>query len=122
MVVGVTKEIRGGEQRIALAPAGAGAVSQAQPHLLVEHAAGVGSRLSDGEFAAASAELADPGAWWRQAELILKAKEPLPEEVVRIRDSQTLFTYLHLAAVPALVRGLVARGAIAIAYETVERA
>src|SRR5262245_39575550 len=122
MLVGVPKEIKVGEQRIALTPAGARAFSDAGHRVLVEVGAGAGSSFRDEEFAAAGAELVDVGELWRQAELILKVKEPLPEEVVRIRDSQTLFTYLHLAAVPDLVRGLVARNAIAIAYETVERA
>jgi len=122
MVVGVPKEIKVGEQRIALTPAGARAFSDAGHRILVEAGAGAGSGFRDEEFAAAGAELAGVAELWRQAELVLKVKEPLAEEVPRIRDGQTLFTYLHLAAVPDLVRGLIARNAIAIAYETVERA
>ena len=121
MVIGVPKEIKIGEQRIALTPAGARAFSDAGHRVLVEAGAGAGSSFRDEEFTAAGAELTDVAGVWHHAELVLKVKEPLPEEVVRIREGQTLFTYLHLAAVPDLIRGLQARGGIAIAYETVER-
>jgi alanine dehydrogenase len=122
MVVGVPREIKVGEQRVALTPAGARAFSEAGHRVLVEAGAGAGSGFRDEEYTQAGAETGDVGAVWSQSELVLKVKEPLAEEIPRIREGQTLFTYLHLAPVPDLVRALQARGVLAIAYETVERA
>jgi len=122
MVVGVPREIKVGEQRVALTPAGARAFAEAGHRVLVEAGAGAGSGFRNEEYAQAGAESGDMGAVWSRAELVLKVKEPLAEEVPRIREGQTLFTYLHLAPVPDLVRALQARGVLAIAYETVERA
>jgi alanine dehydrogenase len=122
VVIGVPREIKIGEQRVALTPAGAQAFAEAGHRVLVEPGAGVGSGIADDEYAAAGAELTPVDDLWARAELILKVKEPLAEEVARIRREQTLFTYLHLAPAPDLTRGLQARGCIAIAYETVERA
>jgi alanine dehydrogenase len=122
MVVGVPKEIKVGEQRVALTPAGARALSDAGHGVLVETGAGAGSGFRDEEYAAAGARLVDVAGVWETAELVLKVKEPLAEEVARILPGQTLFTYLHLAPVPDLVRALQGRGVLAIAYETVERA
>jgi alanine dehydrogenase len=122
MVVGVPREIKVGEQRVALTPAGARALSEAGHRVLVEAGAGAGSGFRDEDYTQAGAEPGDVGAVWSRAELVLKVKEPLAEEVPRIREGQTLFTYLHLAPVPDLVRALQARGVLAIAYETVERA
>ena len=122
MVVGVPKEIKVGEQRVALTPAGARAFSEAGHRVLVEAGAGAGSGFRDEEYTQAGAEPGDVGAVWSRAELVLKVKEPLAEELARIREGQTLFTYLHLAPVPDLVRALQVRGVLAIAYETVERA
>jgi alanine dehydrogenase len=122
MVVGVPKEIKVGEQRVALTPAGARAFSESGHRVLVEAGAGAGSGFRDEEYTQAGGETGDVGAVWNRAELVLKVKEPLAEEVPRIREGQTLFTYLHLAPVRDLVRALQARGVLAIAYETVERA
>jgi alanine dehydrogenase len=122
MIVGVPKEIKVAEQRIALTPAGARAFSDEGHRVLVEAGGGAGSGFRDEEFVAAGAEITDVASVWDKAELVLKVKEPLAEEVARIREGQALFTYLHLAAMPDLVRALQARGVIAIAYETVERA
>jgi len=121
VIVGVPREIKIGEQRVALTPAGARAFIEAGHRVLVEPNAGSGSGIRNEEYRSAGAELVDVDGLWRQAELVLKVKEPLAEEVGRIRDGQTLFTYLHLAPMPELTRGLQARGGIAIAYETVER-
>ena len=121
MIVGVPKEIKVAEQRIALTPAGARAFSDEGHRVLVEASGGAGSGFRDEEFVAAGAEITDVASVWDKAELILKVKEPLAEEVARIREGQALFTYLHLAAMPDLVRALQARAVIAIAYETVER-
>ena len=122
MNVGVPREIKVGEQRVALTPAGARALSEAGHRVLVEAGAGAGGGFRDDEFTSAGAEIKDAAGVWDSAELVLKVKEPLAEEVLRILPGQTLFTYLHLAPVPALVRALQARGVLAIAYETVERA
>lgn len=122
MIVGVPKEIKVAEQRVALTPAGARAFSDEGHRVLVEAGGGAGSGFRDEEYVAAGAEIADVAGVWDKAELVLKVKEPLAEEVPRIREGQTLFTYLHLAPMPDLVRALQTRGAIAIAYETVERA
>src|SRR5258705_11035640 len=122
MIVGVPKEIKVGEERVALTPAGARAFSDAGHGVLVETGAGAGSGFRDEEYASAAARVVDVAGVWDKAELVLKVKEPLAEEVARIREGQTLFTYLHLAPMPDLVRALEARGVIAIAYETVERA
>jgi alanine dehydrogenase len=122
MIVGVPKEIKVAEQRIALTPAGARAFSDEGHRVLIEASGGAGSGFRDEEFVAAGAEITDVAGVWDKAELVLKVKEPLAEEVARIREGQVLFTYLHLAPVPDLVQALQARGVIAIAYETVERA
>jgi alanine dehydrogenase len=122
MDIGVPREIKVGEQRVALTPAGARAFSEAGHRVLVETGAGAGSGFRDDEFTAAGAEIGDAAAVWHKAELVLKVKEPLVEELARIREGQTLFTYLHLAPVPDLIRALQSRGVLAIAYETVERA
>jgi alanine dehydrogenase len=91
--------------------------------VLVQAGAGAGSSFSDEQFRAQGATIAsDADAVFAQAELVLKVKEPQAEEVARLREGQTLFTYLHLAAEPELARGLVASGARCIAYETVEDA
>jgi alanine dehydrogenase len=121
MVVGVPREIKVGEQRVAVTPAGVRALAEAGHRILVERGAGAGSGLRDEEYAGAGAVLDDVDAVWREAELVLKVKEPQAEEVRRMRPGQTLFTYLHLAPVPELTRALQARGGIAIGYETVQR-
>jgi alanine dehydrogenase len=119
-IVGVPREIKVGEQRVALTPAGAAVLSEAGHRVLVERGAGAGSGIRDEEFTAAGAALASVDEAWG-AELVLKVKEPIPEEYGRLRAGQTLFTYLHLAAVPDLARALMRAGTLAVAYETVER-
>src|SRR6266481_4136840 len=98
------------------------ALSDAGHDVLVETGAGTGSSFRDEEYAAAGARVVDVVEVWDKALLVLKVKEPVAEEVARIREGQTLFTYLHLAPMPDLVRALQRRGVLAIAYETVERA
>jgi len=122
MVVGVPKETKVAEQRVALTLAGARALSDAGHDVLVETGAGTGSSFRDEEYAAAGARVVDVVEVWDKALLVLKVKEPVAEEVARIGEGQTLFTYLHLAPMPDLVRALQRRGVLAIAYETVERA
>jgi alanine dehydrogenase len=122
MIVGVPREIKIGEQRVALTPAGARALAEAGHRVLVERGAGAGSGLRDDEYASAGALLTDVGTLWRQADLVLKVKEPQESEIRLMRHGQTLFTYLHLAPVPELTRALQAQEVIAIGYETVQRA
>jgi len=122
MIVGVPREIKTGEQRVALTPAGARVLSEAGHRILIERGAGQGSGIRDEDYTAAGAALDSVEAVWARAEMILKVKEPLPPEYPRLRPGQILFTYLHLAAVPELARQLKKADVIAIAYETVQRA
>src|SRR5436309_13799159 len=122
MIVGVPREIKPGEARVALPPPVARALAEAGHRVVVERGAGGGSGIRDDEYAAVGAALAAADEVWQRAELVLKVKEPLPAESARLRPGQILFTYLHLAPAPELARALRDSGAIAIAYETVQRA
>jgi alanine dehydrogenase len=121
MIIGVPREIKSGEQRVALTPPGARALVEGKHRVIVERGAGLGSSIRDEEYTREGATLASVEEVWGQAELILKVKEPLLEEYSRMRPGQVLFTYLHLAPAPELARALQAAGVIAIAYETVQR-
>lgn len=121
MIVGVVKEIKPGEQRVALTPAGAYALIEAGHRLLIERGAGAGSGIRDEDYAKAGPSLAAAEGIWAEADLILKVKEPLAQEYGRLRAGQTLFTYLHLAPAPELTQALLKRRVIGIAYETVQR-
>jgi alanine dehydrogenase len=122
MRIGVPREIKADEQRVALTPAGAAALVRDGHSVVVEQGAGSRAGFDDGEYEAAGAELApDARAVWETAELVVKVKEPLPEEYRYFRPGLVLFTFLHLAAAPELTRALMARGVTAIGYETVER-
>jgi len=120
MVVGVPREIKPGEQRIALAPSGAAELIAHGHRVVVERSAGEGSAIRDDEYTHVGATLAGSDAVWAQADLVLKVKEPLPAEWPRMRSGQVLFTYLHLAPDPQLTRALQKADVIAIAYETVQ--
>jgi alanine dehydrogenase len=122
VIIGVPREIMTGEQRVALTPAGARALTEDGHRVLVEQSAGFGSGIRDEEYAEAGGELGTVERIWAEAELILKVKEPVPPEYPRLRRDQVIFTYLHLAAMPDLVRALQKAGVIAIGYETVQRA
>jgi alanine dehydrogenase len=123
MIVGVPTEIKRDEYRVAITPAGVRELVSRGHDVVVQAGAGEGSALSDERFVAQGARIApDAAAVFGAAEMILKVKEPQPEEVRLLREGQTLFTYLHLAAEPELTRGLQASGATCIAYETVEDA
>jgi alanine dehydrogenase len=122
VIIGVPREIKPGEQRVALTPAGARALAEAGHRVVVERDAGSGSSIRDEEYAREQATLASVDEVWAQAELILKVKEPVDEEYRRMRSGQILFTYLHLAPAPALARALQQADVIGIAYETVQRA
>ena len=122
MIIGVPKEIKSGEQRVALTPAGVHALVDHGHQVLIEPGAGVGSGFRDEEYTQLGASLKPAEAVWAEADLVLKVKEPIRAEYPRLRAKQILFTYLHLAAVPDLTRALQKAGTIAIAYETVQRA
>ncbi|MEK6667038.1 MAG: alanine dehydrogenase [candidate division NC10 bacterium] len=122
MIVGVVKEIKPGEQRVALTPAGTHALTEAGHRLLIERGAGAGSGIRDEDYAKAGASLAAAEGIWAEADLILKVKEPLAQEYGRLRAGQALFTYLHLAPAPELTQALLKRRVIGLAYETVQRA
>jgi alanine dehydrogenase len=120
MRIGVVKEIKPDEYRVALTPAGARELRQRGHDVLVETGAGAGSAFPDAEYAGVGARLTDVEDVWASADLVLKVKEPLPEEYGRLRDGLVLFTYLHLAADEQLTRALIESGATCVAYETVE--
>ena len=121
MRIGVPSEIKPDEYRVAITPAGVRELSARGHEVLLQAGAGEGSAMADEQFLAQGARIVpDADAVFEAAELVLKVKEPQPEEVGRLRDGQTLFTYLHLAAEPELARGLQESGATCIAYETVE--
>jgi len=120
MKVGVVKEIKSDEYRIALTPAGARELVQRGHDVLVEAGAGEGSSFPDDAYRAVGATLASVDDVWGEAELLLKVKEPLPSEYPLLREGLVLFTYLHLAASEELTRALAESGAACVAYETVE--
>jgi alanine dehydrogenase len=121
MKVGVPSEIKTDEYRVALTPAGVRELVDAGHEVYVQSEAGEGSALTDDAYRAQGATiLPDADAVFGEAALIVKVKEPQPEEVTRLEPRHTLFTYLHLAADEALTRGLMESGATCIAYETVE--
>src|SRR6478752_8813057 len=121
MKVGVPKEVKNHEYRVALTPIGAHELTQHGHEVYVERAAGEGSQIPDEEYAAAGATMLDTADdVWGEAEMVLKVKEPVAEEYERMREGQTLFTYLHLAADKPLTEELIDRKVTAIAYETVQ--
>jgi alanine dehydrogenase len=120
LIVGVVREIKPDEYRVALTPAGARELRQRGHDVLVEAGAGLGSAFPDSDYDSVGARVASVEDVWANADLLLKVKEPLPAEYDRLRDGQVLFTYLHLAAEEGLTRALVESGATCIAYETVE--
>jgi alanine dehydrogenase len=123
MKVGVPTEIKADEYRVALTPSGVRELTDSGHEVLVQAGAGEGSAIADAAYAEQGARIVpDADAVFGEAELIVKVKEPQPEEVARLRPDHILFTYLHLAADPALTHGLMESGAACIAYETVEDA
>lgn len=121
MIVGVPKEIKDNEYRVALTPGGALALSQAGHQVVVESHAGEGSGFNDAEYVRAGATIVPRAAEvWQQAEMIAKVKEPLAAEFGYLRPGIILFTYLHLAAVADLTRILMEQRVTSIGYETVQ--
>src|SRR3712207_935193 len=121
MKVGVPTEIKKDEYRVALTPSGVRELVDRGHDVVVQRGAGEGSAISDADYEAQGARiLPDADAVFGEAELVVKVKEPQPEEVARLEARHTLFTYLHLAPDVELTRGLVESGATCVAYETVE--
>ena len=121
MIIGVPKEIKQQEYRVALLPGGAYQLTKRGHQVLVERGAGVGAGYADADYERAGARLVDSHAGvFAEADLIIKVKEPLPSEYPLLRPGQILFTYLHLAASKPLTEALMKSGATCIAYETIE--
>jgi alanine dehydrogenase len=120
MNVGVPRELKSDEYRVALTPAGALELNRSGHSVLVEQGAGEGSAFRDADYESVGARVGSVDEVWAESELVLKVKEPLPDEYRRLREGQVLFTYLHLAASEELTRALMASGAACVAYETVE--
>jgi alanine dehydrogenase len=122
MQVGIPKEIKVHESRVAITPDGVSELVRAGHDVFIEAGAGLGSAINDADFVAHGAKiLATADEVWSAAELILKVKEPIEIEYARIKSHHTLFTYLHLAASKPCTDALIASGCAAIAYETVEK-
>lgn len=122
MVIGIPTELKSDEYRVGLTPAGVRELAARGHSVIVEAGAGAGSAFSDEHYRTAGASLASAEDVWASADLILKVKEPLPEEFGQLRGGQVLFTYLHLAADRELTLALRESGVVAIAYETVQSA
>ncbi|MGQ0467017.1 MAG: alanine dehydrogenase [Sporichthyaceae bacterium] len=123
MRVGVPRELKNHEYRVAITPPGVHELVRHGHEVVIEQAAGVGSSISDADYLAAGAKILPTAAdVWGGAELILKVKEPVAEEYGLLRADQVLFTYLHLAASRECTQALLAAGTTAIAYETVQLA
>ncbi len=121
MKIGVPREIKNHEYRVAGTPAGVHELTRHGHEVFVERGAGRGSAIPDEEYAAAGAKIVDgPDEVWAEGDLILKVKEPVAAEYPRLRAGQVLFTYLHLAASRECTDALLAAGVTAIAYETVQ--
>jgi len=120
MIIGCLKEIKNNESRVALTPSGVHALA-AHHQVLIEAGAGLGSAITDASYQAAGATIVRTAdEVWERAQMIMKVKEPIASEYLKMRPGQILFTYLHLAADRELTLALMERGVTAIAYETVE--
>jgi alanine dehydrogenase len=119
VIVGVPAEVKTAENRVALTPDGVRELTALGHRVLIERGAGEGSSISDGDFSAVGGEMASVDEAWG-AELVIKVKEPQPDEYRRLREDLVLFTYLHLAAYPEVAKALLAAGTTSLAYETVQ--
>ncbi len=122
MIVGVPREIKADEYRVAMLPVGVEELTNAGQTVLIESGAGQGSGIVDAQYDAAGATLADASEIWAQADLVVKVKEPQPSEWPHLRRGQVVFTYFHFAADEALTRAILDSGITAIAYETLRDA
>ena len=122
MNIGIPKEIKPQENRVAIQPGGVMTLVQQGHKVMVEKDAGLGSGFSDVEYVAAGAQIeSDVDALWAASDMIMKVKEPIAEEYGRIKEGQILFTYFHFAADKTLTQAIIDSKCIAIAYETVEK-
>jgi alanine dehydrogenase len=122
MIVGIPKEIKDNEYRVALPPGGVKTLTLRGHEVLVQAGAGAGSGFNDDEYKKAGARITpDAAATWNGAQMVMKVKEPRPEEYGFLRDDLLLFTYLHLAAEEELTKELLKKGTSGVAYETVEQ-
>jgi alanine dehydrogenase len=121
MVIGVPKEIKNNEYRVALVPAGAEMLVEDGHQVLVEAGAGMGTSIEDSEYVEAGAIIVPTAAdIFAKSELIIKVKEPMPEEYPLLRPGQIVFTYFHFAASEQLTKAMVESGAVCVAYETIQ--
>jgi alanine dehydrogenase len=121
MIIGVPKEIKPDEYRVAITPAGVEQLKKGGHRILIERGAGVGSGINDADFETYGAEMVSTAAdVWAQSDLVCKVKEPLANEIKLIRENQVVFTYFHFAASRELTDGVRDSKCIAIAYETIE--
>ena len=121
MKIGIPKEVKTRENRISLTPAGCAVLSEKGHHVLVEQNAGTGSGFSDSDFDGAGATIVQHASdVWKEADMIVKVKEPTPEEYKHMRDGKIIFTYLHLAADRTLTQTMLDAGVIGVAYETIQ--
>ncbi|MCU1307652.1 MAG: ald, partial [Acidobacteriaceae bacterium] len=120
MLIGVPKELKDHEARVGIVPSGVKALIDAGHKVIVETNAGALSSMPDEEYKAAGAEIAGSAAdVWKKADMVVKVKEPISQEVPFFRDGLVLFTYLHLAPIPDLTSELLKKNVVGIAYETV---
>lgn len=121
MIVGIPKEIKNNEYRVALVPSGAEALTEAGHTVLVETGAGLGTGIEDREYEETGAKIIGTAAEvFMRSDMIMKVKEPLPQEYPLLREGQIVFTYFHFAASEELTRAMVERGAVCVAYETIQ--
>ncbi|SFL67830.1 alanine dehydrogenase [Paenibacillus sp. 1_12] len=121
MIIGIPKELKNNENRVAMTPAGAEVLRINGHEVYIEQGAGLGSGFQDEEYRVQGARILDTAAEvWAKADMIMKVKEPIPQEYAYFREGLLLFTYLHLAPEPELTKALVNQGMIAIAYETIQ--
>ena len=121
MLIGIPKEVKADEYRVAVTPAGAEMLVRAGHQVIIEKGAGLGSGFTDDYYEKVGARSIDSAAdVWSAAEMIMKVKEPTPPEWPRMKSGQVIFTYFHFAASQELTRAVIDSGAVAIAYETVE--
>lgn len=121
MIIGVPREIKNNENRVAITPGGVEALISGGHRVVIEAGAGAGSGITDGQYTAAGAEmLPSPADVFMAADMIIKVKEPLPQEYDLFKENQLLFTYLHLAPEPELTGALLKKKVIGIAYETIQ--
>src|SRR5687767_15182723 len=123
MLIGVPREIKRDEYRVAMLPVGVEELTRAGHHVLIEAGAGLGSGIPDQEYAQEGAEVVSSAQGiYERADLIVKVKEPLAAEFPLIRSGQTIFTYFHFAASRELTEAMLASGATCLAYETLRDA